>query len=756
MQLSTSTLLLMSGIGVFTSALSLIFLWFANRDISAVRYWALSSCFLMTGLLLFTSQQHLPESLRYVLPNFVIQTSFLFILQGTYKACEQPLPKTALLVFIGCYVFSHLLFTFVFSSYHLRFSLGVTTAVIFLSWVLWCLYQHSKGRYRASSFLILLSVMILFVVSFNKVIDMNLQGVSHLQQDDSIKAQWFIIALFMSQLLFNFAFAIMTGEIRNNKNKQFQKQLITTNEALRLEKERAENHSKLKSEFLANMSHEIRTPINGVIGCLELLQSTQLSGQQDQYTELAHASANSLLGVINDILDFSKIESGKLEINNEPVELLSLLDCVAKSFAIELSQKPVMLFVDCHGLSHHTLKLDPVRMRQILNNLLSNAIKFTHQGHVKLVLSSQLQHDGRVLINGKVIDTGIGIDSQAQLKLFNAFSQCDASTTRLYGGTGLGLVIVKRLCKLMGGDVELRDSSPDKGTEFAFSIQAELDESRTKEDEALNVPNSIGLYSPNTTFSSIILSQFESRGLKLDILDSKSISQSRYDLIILDLVNCSDTGLESTYLLECAQMQAQQVSLICDVNSKLPNSQLVKESGCAVFYHPFTCYDLMQLFTEKVKQVQTTTLAAKDEYTAKSLAGLKVLLAEDNKVNQVVATKMLSNWQIEFEIANSGQEALTILENADNDSFDLILMDCQMPILDGYQATKEIRENPKYNQFKSIPIIALTANAMNGDKEKCLQAGMNGYVSKPIEVGKLNAEIMRLITPLFNESTMHR
>ncbi|MEL7478582.1 MAG: hypothetical protein AAGJ17_06780, partial [Pseudomonadota bacterium] len=163
MQLSTSTLLLMSGIGVFTSALSLVFLWFANRDISAVRYWALSSCFLMTGLLLFTSQQHLPESLRYVLPNFVAQLSFLFILQGTYKACGQPSPKKALFAFIGCYVFAHLLLTFVFPSYHLRFSLGVTTAVIFLSWVLWCLYHHSKGRYRASSFLILLSVMILFV-----------------------------------------------------------------------------------------------------------------------------------------------------------------------------------------------------------------------------------------------------------------------------------------------------------------------------------------------------------------------------------------------------------------------------------------------------------------------------------------------------------------------------------------------------------------------------------------------------------------
>lgn len=746
MQLSTSTLLLMSGIGVFTSALSLIFLWFANRDISAVRYWALSSCFLMTGLLLFTGQHHLPELLRYVLPNFVIQTSFLLILHGTYKACGQPTPSRVLLAFFGCYVFCHLVFTFVFPSYHLRFTLGVTTAVIFLSWVLWCLYQHSKGRYRASSFLILLSVMILFVVSFNKAIDMNLQGVSHLQQDDSIKAQWFIIALFMSQLLFNFAFAIMTGEIRNYKNKQFQKQLITTNEALKLEKERAETHSKLKSEFLANMSHEIRTPINGVIGCLELLQSTQLSGQQDQYAELACASANSLLGVINDILDFSKIESGKLEINSEPVELLPLLDSVAKSFAIVLSNKPVMLFVDCHDLSHHTLKLDPVRMRQILNNLLSNAIKFTHQGHVELVLSSQLQQDGRVLINGKVIDTGIGIDSQAQLKLFNAFSQCDASTTRLYGGTGLGLVIVKRLCNLMGGDIELRKSSPDQGTEFAFSILAEIDENSASEEIELNVTSSIGLYSPNKTFTSIVLSQFEAQGLKLDILDSKFISQSRYDLIILDLVNCSDLGLESTYLLESAQRQAQQVSIICDVNSKLPNSQLVKESGCAVFYHPFTCYDLMQLFAKKVTQTQSTPWVATDLETIESLAGLKVLLAEDNKVNQVVATKMLSNWQIVFEIANSGQEALNILENADSDSFDMILMDCQMPILDGYQTTKEIRENPKYERFKSIPIIALTANAMNGDKEKCLQAGMNGYVSKPIEVDKLNAEIIRLMT----------
>lgn len=743
MQLSTVTILLMSGVGVFTSAVSLIFLWLANRDITAVRYWAISSCFLMTGLLLFNSQAVLPEVLKYVLPNFVVQTSFLFILQGTYKACGLSAPKVELATFITCYVVLHLILTFIYPSYPLRFTLGVTTVVIFLSWVLWCLYRHSQGRFKVSSFLILLSVVILFVVSFNKIIDVNWQGVNNLQQDDSIKAQWFIIALFMSQLLFNFAFAIMTGEIRNNKNKSFQKQLITANEALKIEKARAEKHSKLKSEFLANMSHEIRTPINGVIGCLELLQNTSLSKQQDQYTELAHASANSLLGVINDILDFSKIESGKLEINNEPVELLALLDSVAKSFAIALSNKPVMLFVDSHQATHHYLQLDPVRVRQILNNLLSNAIKFTEHGHVKLELETELQEDGRVRLTGKVIDTGIGIDSQAQHKLFNAFSQCDASTTRLYGGTGLGLVIVKRLCNLMEGDVTLVSSSLEKGTEFAFSLVAEQDESKSSDNCELQIPKSIGLYSSSSTFAEIIESQFAAKGFPLELLTPKSLQQSSFDLIILDLANCSEPGLESTYLIESAQNQAKQICIICNVNSELSNSQLVKESDCRVFYHPFTYFDLMQLFTEKALNNKYKPTESEPVERAQSLAGLSVLLAEDNMVNQLVATKMLSNWQIEYKIANSGKEVLDILEHATPEQFDVILMDCQMPVLDGYQTTKELRENPLYKGFKDIPIIALTANAMSGDKEKCYEAGMSGYVTKPIEVDKLQAELER-------------
>ena len=742
MQLSTVTLLIMSGVGVFTSAVSLIFLWLANRDIVAVRYWAISSCFLMTGLLLFSSQSILPEVLKYVLPNFAVQASFLFILLGTYRACEQRIPKAAFSTFIMFYVLLHLTFTFIYSSYPLRFTLGVTTVLTILSWVLWCLYRYSKGRFKVSGFLILLSFVIIFVASFVKIIEMEWQGVSNLQQDDSVKAQWFIIAMFMSQLLFNFAFAIMTGEIRNNKNKSVQKQLISTNEALKVEKARAEKHSKLKSEFLANMSHEIRTPINGVIGCLELLQTTHQSKQQDQYTELAHASANSLLGVINDILDFSKIESGKLGINDESIDILALLDSVAKSFAIELSRKPVMLFVDCHQATHHNLRLDPVRVRQILNNLLSNAIKFTERGHVKLELMSELQDDGKVRLFGKVIDTGIGIDSQAQHKLFNAFSQCDASTTRLYGGTGLGLVIVKRLCKLMEGDAALVSSSPKKGTEFAFSLVAELDESKASDTFELQIHKSIGLYSPTSTFSEIIKSQFIAKGLSLELLTPKSLQQSSFDLILLDLVNCSQLGLESMYLIESAQRQTKKLCIICDVNSNLPSSQLVKGSDCRVFYHPFTCFDLMQLFKEKVLENNYKPTQAGLPTRPQSLAGLSLLLAEDNKVNQLVVTKMLSNWQVKYKIANSGKEVLDILNKAKPEQFDMILMDCQMPILDGYQTTKEIRENPLYKSFEDIPIIALTANAMSGDKEKCLAEGMNGYVSKPIDANLLYQTIL--------------
>lgn len=752
MQLSTSTLLLMSGIGVITSALSLIFLWFANKDIKAVRYWALSACFLLAGLLLFKGQGDLPGWLKYIIPNFVVQTAFWLILYGTYQACEQQIHKPTLFNFIFSYAALHIIFTFVIPSYQFRFTLGVLTAMTSLIWMFWGLHRYSYGKYKISTRLIFLSISILISVSLVTVFDVNWGDADTLHQDESLKAQWFIISMFISQLLFNFAFAIMVGEIRHYKNKLSKEQLVNMNIALSKENERAEAHSKLKSEFLANMSHEIRTPINGVIGCLDLLQSTKLSTQQLQYTELAHASANSLLGVINDILDFSKIESGKLAINPEQIDLLALLDSVAKSFAIELSQKPVTLYVDCHQVMHHTLLLDPVRLRQILNNLLSNAIKFTKQGHVQLSLSSQKNTQGKVVLTANVSDTGVGISEQGQRKLFNAFSQCDASTTRLFGGTGLGLVIVKRLCKLMGGDIELVNSELDKGSEFVFSILVdEVHIQQADLEQSMHVPNNIALYSPNDTFLTIMQNQFKSRGFSLSVLDTKNIAKNYYDLIILDLVNCKESGLEYTFLIESAKSHADEVCVISAVNSELSNHLKLGITECSIFYHPFTCYDLMQLFSKKTLQETTEPLILKEDVSAYSLHGLKVLLAEDNKVNQLVATKMLSNWGVEFVIANSGQEVLNILLKTKPNDFDMILMDCQMPILDGYQTTKQIRAAQDYASFKNIPIIALTANAMTGDKEKCLESGMSGYVSKPIEAEALRQEMSNQLASSLNQ-----
>ena len=335
-------------------------------------------------------------TMRYFLPNFVFQASFWLLICGAYKACERPIKRFTLVNFILFYAILHLIFTFVISSYQYRFTLGVFSAMISSYWMFWCLYRYGFSKYKASTCLIFVSIVLLTVASLIKVFDLNWQGANAFYQDQTIKSQWLIITVFVSQLLFNFAFAIMVGEIRNDRNKLGQAQLLKMNDALTKEKERAEVHSKMKSEFLANMSHEIRTPLNGVIGCLGLLQNTHLSAQQQQYRELAHASANSLLGVINDILDFSKIESGKLEINTELVDLLALVDSVAKSFAIELGKKPVMLFIDSHKLFHYELNLDPVRLRQILNNLISNAIKFTKQGHVILSLSSYENEQGSI------------------------------------------------------------------------------------------------------------------------------------------------------------------------------------------------------------------------------------------------------------------------------------------------------------------------------------------------------------------------
>ncbi|QTL37346.1 ATP-binding protein [Pseudoalteromonas viridis] len=743
-QLSTPSLLLMAGAGVVASALALVFLWLANRDVKATLYWALSPICLGLSMILFGVQNELPLSVRYLLPNLFGQAALILVLIGCYHACERALPLRQIVCYYGAFLLIHCIFTYVVSNYASRLILGMITLTITSGWIWTCLYRFGRPRYSVSLVLISLSLGFLSFFALGKAFDvLSDPAVSSLQQDHTLKAQLFVVSLFMSQLVFNFAFAIMTGEYRNAKNREIQQQLIESNQALQQEKQRAEQHSKMKSEFLANMSHEIRTPINGVIGCLNLLLSHDLAAQQKQYAKLADASAHSLLGVINDILDFSKIESGKLEISPDSVDLYELVDSVAKSFAITLDQKQLTLLVDCHALKHRFVRLDPIRTRQILTNLLSNAVKFTDSGTLQLNLACEevavsASREAITTLQCDVIDSGIGIQPEARHKLFSSFSQCDASTTRKYGGTGLGLAIAKQLCKLMHGDIELVDST-EPGAHFRFHFQVEAQKGGLWGRDIAPSDARIAVLSQHPRLTQVLCQQLEALGCQTQVLMLPLAGEISHDVLILDMTEPAyqEKQLEALRALS----GSRKILAICNMQCEIQRETVFAQHQITVVYPPVTAKDLVQMFSE-----QCGSKLPEPVTTESPLRGVRVLLAEDNPINQVVASKMLAAWEVEVQLAESGKQAVDMLKAMPEHALpDLVLMDCQMPVMDGYEATRHIRSSPELEACRDLPIIALTANAMQGERTTCLACGMSGYVSKPIQADVLQAEMLKML-----------
>lgn len=378
-------------------------------------------------------------------------------------------------------------------------------------------------------------------------------------------------------------------------------------------KEIAETASRAKSDFLANMSHEIRTPMNGILGTLQLLQGSKLDSSQKEYISIAHNSAEALLALLNDILDFSKIEAGKLELEKIPFNIESVVKELTVLLEKKAQERDVVLSMDVSDDLPLCIKGDSVRIRQILANLITNAIKFTEKGKVTVRILVLELHENSVRLRLEVVDTGIGIDEESQRKLFNSFTQADGSTTRKYGGTGLGLTIVRQLVTMMRGRLGV-DSEPGKGACFWVELGFEISDQQVIDD-------------------------------KKEVVD-----------------------------------------------------QLAELKG-------------------------------------------NVLLVEDNPVNQIVACKMLEKMGLNYELASNGAEALEKLKQAHE--FNFVLMDCQMPVMDGYAATEALREYEAGSEKARIAVIAMTANAMEGDEEKCLAAGMDDYVAKPVKLQALKEALNR-------------
>ncbi|MBX2808185.1 MAG: response regulator [Cellvibrionaceae bacterium] len=522
---------------------------------------------------------------------------------------------------------------------------------------------------------------------------------------------------------------------------------------------KAQESAQLKSEFLASMSHEIRTPMNGVLGMLDLIRQGNLNIQQQHYAALAHSSAKALLGIINDILDFSKIEAGKLELDIIDFDLRSLLGDFAESIAVKAQDKNLELLLDTQGIETSSVRSDPGRVRQILNNIVGNAIKFTTEGEI-LIRASLSDTDAKsCLLTCEVTDTGIGIPQDKQGRLFESFSQVDASTTRKYGGTGLGLAIVKQLCVLMRGDVKV-NSTPGQGSCFTVTLALEKSEGAHQVLPPVTIAGrSLLLVDSNRQNLRIISAQLQHWQAQVRCADSAQqalallAKKPDVDLMLIALEMPGTDGIALGKIVNTQYPAVKKVMMSSIVQAA--DTTLLEALGFLTqFPKPATTQDLFALFTLAFKPADDTRAlspaAANTPATDPAAPEDKnILLVEDNLINQEIALANLEMLGFHCDLAENGKEAITKLKAAPaNARYDLILMDCQMPEMDGYQATCAIRkgaaDNPalgKSGHCANIPIIAMTANAMKGDEEKCIAAGMDDYMTKPIDPDILQAKI---------------
>ena len=642
----------------------------------------------------------------------------------------------------------------------------VTAILVFTAGSL-CWWRGFKpARYFILSWMVLLGGMVLYTLKTFDVVPTNFITEHAIQIGSAMEVLLLSFALSDRSKIFMeqneqaqlHAQNVLEQEVKKRTHMleaSMQEALAAKEEALR-SGELAEKASQAKSEFLATMSHEIRTPMNGVLGMVELLRGTRLNHEQMEYVRTINNSGEALLRVINDILDYSKIEAGQLDIERIDFNLMDLVDECLSVFSIKATQTGVELFADIDRRTPVNLVGDPTRIKQVVVNFLSNAFKFTEKGEVLIEVSAVPVLE-EYLLKIAVKDTGIGMNEKQQQRLFREFSQADSSITRRYGGTGLGLAICKKLAESMGGTVGV-ESVQGQGSTFWFTVKVHTSTrnvSRDPVDPQVLAGKRLLMVDDNATFNRVTRHLAERWHMLVDVAESghgasvflkRSYQENRpYDIALIDLNLPDMSGLDLIKAIRRSRA-ADELHIILVSATRSPNVEGLDSSGAIDYMleKPFTAYHFHKTLARVLDAPPVQEQQPVKTEESVDFSRLNVLVAEDNTVNQMVIKGLLKKMGITPVITENGKQTVSVFENSET-RFDLILMDCEMPEVDGYEATRQIRQLEMFDEsLKPSTIVALSAHALQEFEEKGRKAGMNDYLTKPVDRKEL-VELLRKV-----------